>query len=222
MLTACIDITLYLSQFLADKDKISLSAISKKLNMLKYEYRYRDRIEVAHIYNLKYFNNFEVVEIKDARDRVPRHAEYIYFTPTGTKIPSNVTHLYFYYQLPLSLRVNIPSSVTHLTFGSCFDAKIYPTIPLSVTHLTFNFGIRKLSAGYIPSSVTHLKFGLYYSDSIMKCIPSSVTHLKFGRRFHRQILEIPSSIVEMTVSNKYEHQISDKINVKITIKDSDF
>jgi len=153
---------LHISTFLRDKDKISLSATSKSLNELKLRYRYCDRIYVLWISHLPYFDNFESVEIFSVKDKVPKNVKYIHHAPLDDVIPSNVTHLSFFYYLDDSTRIKIPLSVTHLSFGSCFDKTIYGKIPSSVTHLTFDQYYKELD-DYIPKSVTHLKFGYHFN-----------------------------------------------------------
>jgi len=218
MLTKYLDITLIISEFLTNKEKITLSATSKLMDSLKYRFRYCEKIFIAQIKHLPFFDNFESVVMFNILEKTPKNMKYLYFTPHDANIPPNVTHLYFYYYLDRSTRIHIPSSVINLTFGCCFDRAIYGDIPSSVTHLTFDHVYNQSIENYIPQSVTHLTFGHYFDKSIKGCLSPSITHIEFGYYFSHKLINIPKTIVEIILHERYDKPISDEIKSKIKFK----
>src|SRR5688500_9803092 len=148
--TLCDDILHIICSDLTDRQKISLSSISKYMDRLKYKFIYHERANFCKIYRLACFDNF--THIKMDVDGYFDCKKY-----KNNKLPKLVTHLEF---MTCRYPINnlIPSSVTHLTFQGNFDQQITNNIPASVTHLTFGYCFNQPIENILPSSVTHLAF----------------------------------------------------------------
>jgi len=191
------DVILKISEFLTDKEKITLTMASQSLDKLKYKTVYREKLHINKIKYLSYFDRFECIEIWNAEYRYPKSIKNIYF---------------------FALNGNVPSYVTHLTFGSYFNQLTDNCIPTSVTHLSFGAYFNKSIKGCIPASVTHLAFGLNFNQPIKDNIPSSVTHLTFGLNFDQPIKDhIPSSVTYLTLDRRCDKYIDDEIRSMINI-----
>lgn len=144
MLTISTDvISIIIGKYLTDYEKIQLTMTSRLMNKLKHKFMYYEFVTIAKIKDLSYFNNFKCVELQNARNKCPKHAETVYFAEKylnyekDKTIPNCVTHLTLESSYEEFDRSIVPSSVTHLTFGEWFDHDIKNFIPPSVTHLTF-------------------------------------------------------------------------------------
>jgi len=192
MLMLCSDIIIIkIGELLTDRQKIRLTMTSKSMNLLKHIFVYQKKIDITKIRNLSYFNNFECVEISNARyKRMPQKIKCVYFKASKRNIPLFVTHLTFDDEFDKSIDGCIPASVTHLKFGRLFNRQINNCIPSSVIHLTFGMWFNQPIKNCIPQSVTHLIFGTRFDQPISNNIPSSVTHIKFGSFFDQSINDI--------------------------------
>jgi hypothetical protein len=190
------DLALQISETLTNREKILLSMTSKYFNQLKYQFIYREKINMGKILKLSYFDNFEMVEINDTMcmvgyaDRIPKNAKFIYHKTGETQIPKYVTHLTFKDEFNQSIVNCIPASVTHLTFGFHFNQSIVNSIPALVTHLTFGYGFNQPIINAIPESVSHLKFGRHFDKSFGRIL-ESVTHLTIGDKFSDTLFYVP-------------------------------
>lgn len=112
----------------------------------------------------------------------------------------------------------IPSSVTHLELSDNFNQSI-KELPSSITHLTFGRKFNQSLDKNILQSVTHLTFGNNFNHKINNCIPKSVTHLVFGKNFDKSLIQLSSSVKEITVSKKYyenrKHWIGNHVRVNL-------
>jgi hypothetical protein len=212
MLTIYDDIFIKMSEELTDREKIYLSMTSKQLNMLKYEFIYKQMIHVYKIFKTPYFDNFECVQVSKISTKYPKAAKQIYLRAYTPHFPPFITHLRYESNRPI---FNIPQSITHLTFFENFDQPIDNCIPSSVTHLTFGTGFDRSIKNDIPSSVTHLTFGLHFNQPIKNYIPCSVTHLKFGFFFQQSINELHHSIEEIILYYNYNTYIHEDFRSKI-------
>uniref|UniRef100_A0A6C0CD03 F-box and FNIP repeat-containing protein n=1 Tax=viral metagenome TaxID=1070528 RepID=A0A6C0CD03_9ZZZZ len=204
------DIGLQVSESLTNQEKIRFSMTSTYFNKLKYQFIYQNKINMARIRKLSYFNNFEFVEINDIMQEVgyanilPKNVKFICFSTGKTKIPQYVTHLTFIDKFNQSIANCIPNSVTCITFGHSFNQSIANCIPNSVTCLTFGHSFNQSIANCIPNSVTRLTFGHSFNQSIANCIPNSVTHLTFGCSFNQSTTNcIPNSVTHLTFGNQF-------------------
>jgi len=189
-----------ISEELTDKEKITLTMTSKKMDNLKHKFIYYEKINVHKISVLPYFNNFACVVITDMMQDCPTNAKHVYYYAHNTTIPERVTHLTFDACFNQSIKGCIPLSVTHLTFGSCFNKSIKNDIPPSITHLIFGWNFDQSIAGNIPSSVTHLKFNFWFNQPIDN-LPKSVTHLTLDSTFGFPISDITSSRIKISFDN---------------------
>jgi hypothetical protein len=157
------DVVIKICDGLSDSEKISLTSISSNMNKLKYKLIYCTKIDIAKIYLLPYFDNFENIEIHGNPPKFPRYVKYVHYTTFTLYIVPHTTHLTISSYINLSN--DIPPSVTHLTFD-CSIVNI-PSfeicIPSSVTHLTLNRGIyRKIDLALLPN-ITHLQIRPQYN-----------------------------------------------------------
>src|SRR5688572_4841545 len=108
------DVFIKIGEYVSDKEKITLTMVSRKMNRLNMVFTYHEKIDTNRISKLPYFNNFECVKINDKTAYFPAKAKYVYLTTE---------------------RSNVPDFVTHLTFGDKFNKSIKYIIPTSVTNL---------------------------------------------------------------------------------------
>lgn len=227
----CHDVFIKIAEWLSDREKLSLTTVSKLFGELKYKFIYGTKMRIEDIMLLPYFHNFESVEIYHKKNTLPKRVKYVYFKAHGTNIPSSIcppwifdktiippmaTHLTFDDDFNESVDNCIPDSVTHLTFGCSFNRSIINCIPKSITHLTFGRDFNQAITCCIPSSVTHLTFGRVFNQSISDCIPGSVTHLTFGNRFNQPIENLPTSITHLRFGYYFNQPIDDKIPRSVT------
>jgi len=138
-----------------------------------------------------------------------------YNKPLLKSIPPAVTHLTFGDNFNQSIKDCLPASITHLTFGHKFNQSITNCLPLSITHLTFGYFFNQPIKKTLPSSITHLIFGGRFNQKIKKYIPPSVTHIQFGFSFDYPINNMPLSINEIIIDNRYCKEISTDLALKI-------
>jgi len=69
----------------------------------------------------------------------------------------------------------------------------------------------------IPLSITHLTFGTSFNKPIQNNIPSSVTHLTLGHNFKQPLIDIPPSIKQIKISDKYVQYINERISSRTEI-----
>jgi hypothetical protein len=193
------DLIINIGEDLTDKEKITLSMVSKKLNKFKHKFIYREQIIITKINNLSFFDNFEsVIMFNDGR--YPKNVKYIYCKAnTQTVIFPNITHLTFSNDFDQPINNCIPDSVTHLTFGQNFNQSIKGCIPNSVTHLIFGSDFDKSIAQHIPDGVTHLTFGKYFTGSIENNLPKKLKSLTLGPHFPYTEKHIPESVTDLTL-----------------------
>jgi len=136
MLTLCYDVIQRISTFLTDKEKITLTSISKSMDTLKYKFIYHELIDVAKIEHLIYFDNFECVDLSLIKNICPKFARYVRLTSNRffdqsmkEYLPSSVIHMVFGFNFNQSIKNCVPSSVTYLTFGDFFNRSIKNNIP---------------------------------------------------------------------------------------------
>jgi len=219
MITVPIDIILKISERLTDHEKIYLTMVSTYMDNLKHKIKFTEKIGMAKIKKLKYFNNFEFVEIFDGTDECPKFVKHVYFYAITLNIPQFVTHLRFNYFFDQPIKkYDIPRTVTHLTFGFNFNQRSKKCVPPSIIHLTFGYLFDQSIEDSIPSSVTHLTLGQKFNRSIRDGIPSSVTHLTFGNKFNHSINSLSKNIIEITLSEWYNKPINKEIRRRINIK----
>jgi len=190
----------------------------------------------APITHLSFSENFN----KSIKYKIPPSVTHLRFNRYFNKeikndIPQSVTHLTFGHAFNQPID-NIPPSITHLILGKSFNK--YSTFPqiINIIYLKlgrcyfhheldtlpsikylefdrFDFSIYKC----IPQSVTHLILHRCYGP-MPKNIPISITHLTFGSKFNVSIDGcIPSSIIEIKISKKYNIPISDEITLRVNI-----
>jgi len=118
---------------------------------------------------------------------------------------------------------DLPTKITHLTFGHRFNQSIterilgfagsiyIKSIPNSVTHLTFGDDFNKPTFGGIPNSTTHLKFGKNFNQFLCTNKEMPLTHLTYDV----QDKYMPPSVIELTLSKDYKHDISGLTGIKI-------
>jgi len=127
----------------------------------------------------------------------------------------DIIHLSYFHQfsnvIMLDINKSLPKRVTHLTFCNDFNQPINNCIPNSVTHLTFGWRFDQQINGCIPDSVTNLTFGCNFSKPINGCISDFVTHLTFGWNFNQSIDSIPNSVINISLSSNYKHEINEKM-----------
>jgi len=232
------DVVLKISEFLTSGEKIRWSATSITMNKLKYKFTYDEFTRSHEIIHLPFYDNFESIILSNIGHVPPKNVKQISFCANTNEVPLFVTHLFFSYpfeygqpikKLPHSVTYLyfgcyfnqpidncIPSSVTHLEFGKEFNQSIKNNIPLSVTHLTFDNYFDKLIKDHIPSSVTHLTLGYYFNHSIKNIVPPSVTYLELSCRFDQEI-DVPLSVKEITINNRYNKSISDEMSSRVKI-----
>jgi len=134
--------------------------------------------------------------------------------PVKNAIPTSVTHLIFWGHFNQPLNGNIPVSVTHLRISRYFNQSIKD---LSITHLILGTPPNSQLIGNIPASVSHIIFEDYFNGSIKNYIPSTVKYLKFGYYFRQSLDDIPLSVIEVTLNQKYDQQISEHILKRVKI-----
>lgn len=150
------------------------------------------------IHKSQWYDHFTNVLCYSTDIALPKYTKKIYFHESFDKlinndfIPSMVTHIDFNYIFNHPINNCIPSSVTHLSFGTIFDQPIENCLPRSITHLIFGYRFNHPIKNNIPTSVTHLIFGNCFNQSLMD-IPSSVTHLKLTN-YHFHDTELPSFV----------------------------
>jgi len=216
MLTLHDELIIKISELLTDNEKIKFTMVSKMMDKMKNKFMYTDKIDVRKIRNLKFFNNFEYVEIPDIIHKCPKNVKHINFvaqrmTPNRFVIKHiSMQFDYFFSQFKdgaitslksviiednfdNSIKYCLPSSVTHLTFGKHFNQPIESRKMLS--HIAFD---EQLFENGIPATITHLTFGDNFNQPIKYCLPPSVTHLKFGYFFNQSIKNcIPPSVTHL-------------------------
>lgn len=196
------DVVFCISEFLSNREKIRLSAVSSAMNKLKYQFIYREEVYINKVLYLPYYQNFEFIKIlsQTQLNKCHKNVKYISFTACAPPIPVGITHLLngicF---ISSEWDIVIPTTVTHLTFPLGFDRKITEHIPSSVTHISFADFNRPIDS-IIPQSVTHLSFGNRFNHQIMSL---SVTHLTLGRDFDSTIADLPL-LVELIIPKSYD------------------
>jgi len=216
MLTICADMILKISEFLTDREKITLTMVCVLMDRFKYKFTYCEKINICNTYLLPYFDNFEYVQISATPDKYPKKLKHIFYEEYGNiydDIPPSVTHLTLDWGQEMHKKV---PSVTYVTMHGFIYPSTLIDIP-SVTHLEIcvsrNTSINKK---YIPSSVTHLMFGKCFNQRLENCIPSTVTHLKFCASFNMS-MDIPPSVVEISIPDTYGHEINQDIMSRVKI-----
>lgn len=188
-----IDMHMYISHFLSDFSKISLSSCSKKMDQLKYLYKYVDRIDIEKICALPFYDNFTKIRTNEKFEKM-LGSKLFCGNNVSIELPKSVTNLKCD-RIDILLENNImPKSITHLKVKNMFNIE---NMPLQITYLSFGSLSTCAIEGIIPQSVTHLGLSYHYSGSIKNCIPPSVTCLKLGRWHRQYISEIPSSVTHV-------------------------
>jgi len=197
MLITNVDSFIHISRFLTDREKIYLATTSSSMNILKYKFRYCERIRMDKIVHLPYFHNFEFVKIHSIPPIYPKCVKFIHLLANSTDIPSNITHLTFRRRFNKPVKY-IPLSVTYLKFGDYFNHPIDGLISSSVTQLKLRWEFNHPFTNNIPSSVTHLT--LYCSADKLKIgdIPSSVVYLKVGGRFKKNMKDYAPFVTHLS------------------------
>jgi hypothetical protein len=173
MLSLFEEILIQICDELSDNEKISLTSTSSIMDKVKYKIIYRSKIDIAKIYLLPYFDNFENIEIHDDPPKFPKYIKYIHYTTFTRYIPQGTTHLTLKTHIFVP-KDEIPLTVTHLTIDFSFDVSIKSTIPSSVTHLTFNRVIYQIINLALLPNVTHLQLRQQYNWMIINRTSSPV------------------------------------------------
>jgi len=199
------DIIRKIGETLTDKEKIRLTATSKRMDQLKYEFIYDEKISICKIENLSYFDKFENVEIFDATLKYPKHMKYAHYVALIAEPPKFITHLVFDDRFCGSVDI-IPQSITHLTFGArCYQPIKEKVLHSSITYLDFGHMFNQpIKEGILPQSLIYLIFGHNFNQPIDSgVLPSSITHLTFGINFNQPIDNIPLSVTNLTLGMMY-------------------
>jgi len=205
------DIFSQICNYLNNKDKINLTAISSCTNPFKCMLLFKDRIFEKYIHNLPFYNNFESVRTYCIDEKIPKNCKKLLMIccqdcTHGDVMLSpnlqNITHLTlrkntYNSECHIFSRIKISISVVYLNFVGIFNQCV-PKIPDSVTHLTFGDHFNQSVKGMIPNSVIYLEFGHYFNKSIKESIPNSVTHLTLCYKFAQLIEDISSSVTHLT------------------------
>lgn len=219
MLSLCNDNILCIGRYLSNKEKLVLTATCHKINQLKHEFTYHDKVNISKIRNLSYFDQFECVvfEEADVCDECPKKVKYVHATlhEGRSYMPRHVTHLFVCSCYRSHIKSIVPDTVTHLAFGDNFNQSLQNNIP-GVTNLTVGQSFKQPLDTGIPT-VTHLTFGNYFDNVISYKISSSVTHLTFGRRFNQNIAgAIPDSVTHLILGDYFTHAIKNNIPASVT------
>uniref|UniRef100_A0A6C0CAB6 F-box domain-containing protein n=1 Tax=viral metagenome TaxID=1070528 RepID=A0A6C0CAB6_9ZZZZ len=209
------EIILEISEYLSNVEKINLSMSTKIFDNLRCKYIYRNKVDIAKILTLPYFDNFESVTIH-TYTVLPKRAKNIHFCITDTleTIPLLVTHMVIIFNYPI-FSVYM-STLTHLTFDDCFNRLITGISSLSITHLTFGNSFNQSIEGHLPSTLTHLIFGNQFNKPIKKAIPHSVTHLCFGNDFDRSIDDCLKSVTHLIFGRNFDQPIHCRLPFTLT------
>jgi len=218
MLSICHDLIIKLGEWLMDKEKITLTMVSKLLDELKYKFTYNEKIRADKIINLSYFDCFECVEMTLIL-RIPKKLKYIYldaetlFPHREILLENNFKEIHLTFGWEHAQSKIIPSKVTHLDLGGGFNSPIKNYIPSSVTHLTFgsyfNYPINDMMVtSLLESRIKYLAFGRYFNKPIKDCIPSSVIYLFFGDEFDQSIEDcIPDRVICLRFGKDFNQSI---------------
>jgi len=205
MQTLYSDITKKIGETLTDKEKIRLTMTSKKMDHLKHEFIYEEKISTCKIENLSYFDKFENVEIFDATLKYPKYMKYAHYVALIAEPPKFITHLVFDDRICGSV-YKIPQSVTHLTFGARYRQPIKEKVlRSSITYLDFGHMFNQpIKEGILPQSLIYLIFVAKFNQPINNgVLPQSIINLTFGIDFNQPIDNIPSSITNLTLGMTY-------------------
>ena len=147
------DEIMHICTYLADKDNIHLSAISKRFSVIKF--LFFTKMCIKDIIHLSYFHQFSNVIMFDTDEPLPKHTNRLTFDdnlnqPINSCILNSVTHLTFGYEFNQPINSCIPDSVTHLTFGYIFNQNIHE-LPISVINVSLSsiYG-RSISEKMLP------------------------------------------------------------------------
>jgi len=208
-------------------DKINVEKIGKLLYFDNFE-----NIEINHYENAQpnraKYVHFEVIDTN-----ISPFVAHVGFCSVShnIKIPLSVTHLKFSYGFNMS---NIPHSVTHLT--TCYlNHQTTACILPSVTHYTYTGMGNAWLLEYLPSithltsdgyfnhhqnlkisqTITHITFGDAFNESIYDSIPPSVTHLRFGKNFNQSLDNLPETVMQIELPERYDATIRKGLISKI-------
>jgi len=131
-----------------------------------------------------------------------------------SNIPRSVTHLATENLRYQSTNYNLPS-VTHYTYYGSGHAWLLEHLP-SVTHLVSNRDFGAYRRLKMPETITHIYFDDEMIDPIPNDhIPSSVTHLRFGPFFNEPIDNLPKTVLQIELPERYNVKISEELIPKI-------
>jgi len=238
MLTLSWDVTLYVCNYLLEKEVIAFAITSKQGNKLKHKFIFRTQVHIDKIIDLPHFDSFSNV-IMSRPGKVPKSTTHIVFDvpfddPIKDCVPLSVTHLtlhhkpkqipanyvpYSIIQLMVNRITNIDDIIDHPYFDSftniVVDEYSGGKFPKSVTH--FKFIADELFDISIPPTVTHLTFGYDFCGRIDGRIPESVTHLKLGNYFNKTIVDcIPQFVTHLEFSGCFNQPIFGCIPKSVT------
>jgi len=195
METINIDAQIYISNFLRDVEKIKLSMCCKKLDQLKHNYRYADRIDIDKICALPYYNNFTKIKTSYLFEKIIG-SNYLYGNKLSIKLPINLINLKCS-NIDILLSKNmISNSVTHLKLTGYINTNI-KNLPSHITNLNLGTQFFRSIDNMIPSSITYLALNYSFIGSIENNIPSSVFCLKVGMNFQRNLKHIPPTVIHL-------------------------
>ena len=145
------DITLKITDWLDDKDSVSLFSVNKNVGDMMKRYKLKEYYKFNKIKQIKCI----VTKVKKIR-----------YSKNVQDIPKSVTHLIFeeYFNKPVD---KLPQSVTHLTFGHKFNQSVN-NLPQSLTHLIFGEQFNQLVTLLGLKSQASLPFTNSYNFTVAK------------------------------------------------------
>uniref|UniRef100_A0A6C0CD62 FNIP repeat-containing protein n=1 Tax=viral metagenome TaxID=1070528 RepID=A0A6C0CD62_9ZZZZ len=208
--------------YLSDKELIYLTSTSKKLEKLKEQLYYNDKIACKKIMHLPYNNNFRCVVVEYGARWIPKNVKFVYYRfatyerETPEFLFSKITHLELddYHQSNIK---RLPPNLSHLILGKRWTEKITCDIPLTVTHIAFGNRFNRPLEKYMTKMVTHLSLGKKFNQTIEKSTLSLVTHLTMSANYDRSIDELDlSSIIHLTFGYNFNRPFNNVTLTQIT------
>lgn len=238
-----IELIIYISDYLNNKDKFSIFFTCKTLkNCSKIIYLRHVHSYEKVKYHLENYR-FEKVFYMTNDINIPYGVTWLQFKesfnkPLNNYIPNTVTKIKFGKDFNQSINgclsnnikflefgqnfnqsiENLPSSVKSLKFFGNYDRKIHGEIPKGVKKLYFY----KSFTEFVSDNVTHL-FVNDIDENKMKYIPKTVTHLKFGSCFNQSIKGyIPQNITHLKFGYSYSQKLGESSYYIVTVNPSNF
>lgn len=211
-----LEIVLYLSNYLTDRDQLSLFVTCHKL----YPYQYHalwtflySFDKISHIINTYRFTR--VTELPSTK-YITKYMTEISFSDTFDEditgaLPINLTHLTFGRDFNQNIIGCFPDNLESVMFGDCFNkpiktyqlkdkqGEIVTAIPHNMKTIIFGRDFNQDISECIPESVVYLKLPIAYEGDLTAVLPKSIKKLEIPSKCIDEFV-IPNNVIELIIS----------------------